>query len=60
MYTTIYEYISRTTCTQNLETHVLYNWVIMDRAHNRRLVEKQAKDLQVDMFSRDPDYLYFV
>ena len=50
----------RTTCTQNAETHLLYNWVVMDRAHNRRIVQKQAQDLGVDVNSRHPDYLYFV
>ena len=50
----------RTTCTQNAETHLLYNWVVMDRAHNRRLVHRQAADLGVDVCSRHPDYFYFI
>ena len=50
----------RTTCTQNAETHLLYNWVVMDRAHNRRIVKKQAMDLKVELDSRHVDSYHFV
>ena len=33
----------RSTCTQNAETHLFYNVVVMDRAHNRRIVARSSK-----------------
>ena len=33
----------RTMCTQNGETHLLYN-IVMDRSHNRRIVKRQVED----------------
>ena len=49
----------RSTCTQNAETHLFYNVVVMDRAHNRRIVAKQAKAVKKTIGNRHPDYLFF-
>ena len=49
----------RSTCTQRPETHLFYNAVIMDRAHNRRLVGKQLKALETRRnIKRDPEYMF--
>ena len=48
----------RSTCTQNAETHLLYN-LIMDRSHNRKIVKRQAEDLGIAVSARDPTYLHF-
>ena len=49
---------TRSTCTQNAETHLLYN-LIMDRSHNRKIVKRQAEDLGIAKPSRHPEYLHF-
>ena len=50
--------LHRSTCTQNAETHFFYNF-FMDRAHNRRIVESQARALGLtDLAQRDPDYYH--
>ena len=50
--------LPRSTCTQNAETHFFYNF-LMDRAHNRRIVENQARALGLtDLTKRDPDYYH--
>lgn len=50
----------RSACTQNLGTHLFYNGVIMDRAHNRAVVEKQAEGLLKPISSRHPEYMHIV
>ena len=56
----ITDFFNRSTCTQNLETHYFYNF-LMDRAHNKRIVEGQAKAAGVDdVTKRHPDYYHIV
>jgi len=45
----------RSTCTQNLGTHLFYNAIIMDRASNRGKVQKQLKTLKKTGLERHPD-----
>ena len=44
----------------NAETHFFYNTVIMDRSHNRRIVERQLETLGLEEAEIDPDYLHIV
>ena len=46
----------RSTCTQKLSTHLLYNGVVMDRAHNRDVVMKQAETMEKNVYLRDPEW----
>ena len=49
----------RSTCTQKAETHVFYNAVIMDRAHNRQIVKKQLAKLGIsENFTRHNEYKF--
>ena len=45
----VFFFFFRTTCTQNAETHLLYNWVVMDRAHNRRIVQSAQGCLRMTL-----------
>ena len=46
----------RSTCTQNLGTHIFYNAIIMDRASNRGRVQKQLNTLKKTGLNRHPEY----
>ena len=49
----------RSTCTQRADTHLFYNAVIMDRAHNRNIVKNQLNTLErKENISRHPDYKF--
>ena len=50
----------RTACTQIPATHMFYNAVVMDRAHNRKIVKQQSMDLRKDWSNRHPDYKFIV
>merc|ERR1712179_360483 len=49
----------RSTCTQRAETHIFYNAVIMDRAHNRQIVKTQLANVgKSGPFSRHAEYKF--
>jgi len=50
----------RSTCTQNLGTHLFYNGIVMDRAHNRAVVKRQADQLQKSWANRHPDWKHII
>ena len=50
----------RNTCTQNVPTHLFYNAIVMDRAHNREIVKKQAEQLNKDVSKRHPEWKHVV
>ena len=50
----------RSTCTQNLGTHIFYNAIIMDRASNRGKVQKQLNTLKKTGLNRHPEYKHVV
>ena len=50
----------RSTCTQKLGTHLFYNAVVMDRAHNRGIVRKQGEELNKDVSKRHLEWLHVV
>ena len=50
----------RSTCTQKLSTHLFYNGIVMDRAHYRQVVKKQASVLDKSVYSRHKEWLHVV
>ena len=50
----------RSACTQKLSTHLFYNGIVMDRAHNRKVVKKQAYILEKSVYRRDPDWKHMI
>ena len=50
----------RNTCTQNVPTHLFYNAIVMDRAHNRDIVRKQAEQLQIDVSKRHVEWKHAI
>ena len=50
----------RSTCTQNLGTHIFYNAIIMDRASNRGKVQKQLNTLKKTGLNQHPEYKHVV